>query len=52
MTHLSLSPDTVKDHILVDGIIRSGMAATFQRVKQLFAWLSLKQSVQEFVQQC
>jgi hypothetical protein len=75
MTHLSLSPDTVKDHILVDGIIRfrgrvwvgnnkmaqqhilvaymhSGMAPTCQRVKQLFAWPSLKQFVQEFVQQC
>jgi hypothetical protein len=30
----------------------SGMAATYQRVKQLFAWPSLKQSVQDFVQQC
>lgn len=30
----------------------SGIQATYQRIKQLFAWPKLKQSVQKFVQTC
>jgi len=30
----------------------SGISATYNRVKQLFAWPALKQSVKEFVKQC
>lgn len=30
----------------------SGIAATYQRVKQLFAWPGIKKSVQSFVEQC
>ena len=30
----------------------SGISATYNRVKSLFAWPKLKQSVQQFVQQC
>jgi hypothetical protein len=30
----------------------SGIAATYSRVKSLFAWPHLKQSVHQFVQQC
>ena len=34
------------------GYHQACMAATYHRVKQLFAWPSLKQSVQLFVQHC
>jgi hypothetical protein len=47
----------LKNHILIalrdSGVGgHSGVSATYARVKQLFAWPSLKQTVQDFVKQC
>jgi hypothetical protein len=48
---------TAQNHILI-ALHDSGLgghsrvSATYARVKQLFAWPSLKQSVQDFVKQC
>jgi len=46
-----------QQHILIalhDSRLRghSGISATYNRVKQLFAWPGLKQSIEEFVKQC
>jgi hypothetical protein len=48
---------TAQNHVLIalhdSGVGgHSGISATYARVKQLFAWPSMKQTVQEFVRQC
>jgi hypothetical protein len=48
---------TAQDHILIalhdSGVGgHSGISATYARVRQLFAWPNLKQTVQDFVREC